>query len=316
MKTRLFFVTDVHGSDRCFRKFINAGKFYGAKVLILGGDITGKMIVVLVKKQDGSYETTYTGEKVRHSAGADLDSTLKVIKDTGYYPYIAEQNEVDELNAKPELVRTTFNRLMVEDVRRWVQLAEDRLKGTDIKCYISPGNDDILDIDRELNSSSTVINPEEKVISIDGEHEMITLGTTNRTPWRSPREVDEDVLEGKIESMAREVRAMDRAIFNIHVPPIDTQIDQAPKLDENLAPVLSGGQIQMTSAGSVATRKSILRHQPLIGLHGHIHESRGIAKLGRTLCINPGSEYGEGILRGAICDLDGPKLKSYLLTSG
>ncbi|MDA4121392.1 MAG: metallophosphoesterase [Thaumarchaeota archaeon] len=315
-KTRLFFVTDVHGSDRCFRKFVNAGKFYHANALILGGDITGKMIVVIVKKPDGTYQTDYTGEKVSLKPGLELEAMVKNIKDVGYYPYVCEQKDVGELNARPELVTETFNRLMVEDVRRWVNLAEERLKGTGIQCYISPGNDDILEIDKELSSSTVVENPEEKVVSIDGRHEMITLGTTNRTPWHSPREVDEEVLERKIDVLAAQVKEMSEAIFNVHVPPKDTAIDQAPKLDESLAPVTSGGQIVIAPAGSAACRNSILKHQPLMGLHGHIHESRGLVKLGRTLCFNPGSEYGEGILRGLLCDIERDQIKSYLLTSG
>ena len=49
----------------------------------------------------------------------------------------------------------------------------------------------------------------------------------------------------------------------------------------------------MIHAGSTAVRASIEKHQPLVGLHGHIHESKGFVTLGRTLCLNPGSEYGK-----------------------
>jgi Icc-related predicted phosphoesterase len=295
---------------------MNAGKFYKADVLVLGGDITGKMVVLLVKGEDGSYESNYTGEKVILKPGAELDAAVKGIKDTGYYPVLCEGKDAEEYNTKPEMVKQMFDRLMVEDVTRWMGLAEEKLKGTKIRCYISPGNDDILAIDKVLDSSSTVINPEEKVVDVDGEHEMITLGTTNHTPWKSPREVDEDVLYRKIEEMAVKVKEMKKAIFNIHVPPRDTAIDQAPKIDDQLKPVVSGGQLVMGPAGSSATRDSIMKNQPLVGLHGHIHESRGLVMLGRTYCFNPGSEYGEGILRGVLCDLEGDKIKSYLLTSG
>ena len=315
-KTKLYFVTDVHGSDRCFRKFLNAGKFYNAGVLVLGGDITGKMIVPIVKQSDGTYTCNYTGSEVVMKFKEEADQMVKTIKDSGYYPYYSDPKEVEELNAKPLEVTKLFNRLMVESVQGWMKLSEERLKGTSIKCYISPGNDDIFDIDQALNSSTYVINPEEKVVDIDGAHEMITLGFTNHTPWNSPREVDEEVLTQKIEAMASHVKDMKTAIFNIHVPPIDTPIDQAPKLDSTLKPVISGGHIVMTSAGSTATRQSIEKYQPLIGIHGHIHESKGIVKIGRTMCFNPGSEYGEGILKGLLCELEGEKIKSYLLTSG
>jgi Icc-related predicted phosphoesterase len=316
VRTRFFFVTDVHGSDRCFRKFLNAAKFYNANILILGGDITGKLIVPLVKQPDGSYDCNFAGNESHLKSQREVDEMLKTIHDSGFYPYLTEPKEMEELNSKPELVKQLFAKLMVEGIESWMKLAEERLKNSGVKCYISPGNDDILDIDKALNSSTYVINPEEKVVDINGEHEMITLGTVNHTPWHSPREVDEDVLLEKIESMAKNVKDMKKAIFNIHVPPIDTPIDQAPKLDETLKPVVSGGTVQMTSAGSTATRQSIEKYQPLIGIHGHIHESRGMVKVGKTLCFNPGSEYGSGILRGLLCDVEKDSIKSYLLTSG
>ena len=154
------------------------------------------------------------------------------------------------------------------------------------------------------------------MVSIDGDHEMITLGFTNHTPWNSPREVDEEELGKKIEAMASGVKNMQSAIFNIHVPPIDTVIDKAPMVDSNLKVVVKGNQVQMVSAGSSAVRGAIETHQPLLGIHGHIHEAKGIVKIGRTLCANPGSEYGEGILRGFLAQLEGNVIKTYLLTSG
>ena len=315
-RTRLYFVTDVHGSDRCFRKFLNAGKFYNANVLILGGDITGKMIVPIVGQNNGTYKSSYMGNEFTVESKEKADALAKSIRDSGYYPYFAEPKEIEEMNGNKESVDKLFRRLMVEGIQGWMRLAEERLKGTGISCFISPGNDDIFEIDKALDSSAYVINPEEKVVHVDDEHEMITLGYTNHTPWNSPREVDEQVLEQKIEVMACNLKDPKTAIWNIHVPPINTPIDQAPKLDTTLKPVLSGGQMLMISAGSLATRKSIEKYQPLIGIHGHIHESRGIVKIGTTLCFNPGSEYGEGILRGLICDLEAEKVKSYMLTSG
>ncbi|MGA2663816.1 MAG: metallophosphoesterase [Nitrososphaerales archaeon] len=301
-KTRLFFVTDVHGSDRCFRKFINAGKFYNAGVLVLGGDITGKMIVPVVKQADGTYKAEFGGTAYVLKSQDQVNETVKNIKDSGFYPYMAEPKDVEELSAKPELVHELFKKLMKESIEGWMKLAEERLKGTGIKCYVSPGNDDYFEI--------------EKTVFIDDEHEMITLGYANHTPWNSPREVDEDVLQQKIDKMIAQVKNMKTTLFNLHVPPINTVIDQAPKLDENLKPVISGGNIVMTSAGSTAVRASIEKHQPLAGIHGHIHESRGMVKIGQTMCFNPGSEYNSGILKGLLCDIEKDKVKSYMLTSG
>jgi Icc-related predicted phosphoesterase len=315
-RTKVYFVTDVHGSERCFRKFVNAGKFYGVSVLVLGGDITGKMIVPFVKQTDGTTMCDYGGEEITLRSTEETDKMVKKVKDSGYYPFSTDPKEMEELKSSRPLVDELFERLMKESVHSWVKLADERLKGTGIRCYISPGNDDTFAIDEALDSGEYVINPEEKVVELDNEHEMITMGHTNHTPWKSPREVDEAVLTEKIDKMAGQVKNMNRTVFNLHVPPIDTTIDQAPLLDATLKPVVSGGQILMTSAGSTAVRASIEKYQPLCGIHGHIHESRGVAKIGRTLCFNPGSEYNSGILRGLLCELDGDRVKSYVLTSG
>ena len=309
-------MTDVHGSDVCFRKFLNAAKFYKANVLILGGDITGKSMVPIIQTGTETYECSFAGEFFVIKSEEKLDSIVKDMRDSGVYPKVMGKKEYDEAELKPRKLREVFNQLMVEGVRRWLELAEERLKGTDVGCFISPGNDDIFEIDQVLNSSKYVINPERRIVSLDGEYEMITLGYANHTPWHSPREVDEGVLESWIEEMAGQLKKPENSIFNIHVPPRDTPIDQAPKVSEDLKPVVAAGHVVMTSAGSVATRRMIDKYQPLVGLHGHIHESKALVRIGRTVCFNPGSEYGEGILRGVVGQLEDGKLKSYLLTSG
>ncbi|HVC26968.1 MAG TPA: hypothetical protein VND40_02285 [Nitrososphaerales archaeon] len=314
-RSRIYFVTDVHGSSKCFRKFLNAAAFYKADILVLGGDITGKVMTPIVE-DNGSFSCSYQGAEVVMTGMEEVHEFRKKAADAGTYTHIVSPPEFEELKADPEQVKQLFTKLMVERVQEWVSLAKERLGRTDVRCYISPGNDDLFDIDPVLSSSDYIVNPEERVVEVDPGHEMITLGTTNHTPWNSPREVDEDVLAKKILDMADKVRRMGSAIFNIHVPPIDTPIDKAPRIDENLKIVVKAGNVEMTSAGSTACRAAITKYQPMLGLHGHIHESRGVAKLGRTLCANPGSEYAEGILRGFLADLDGDRIKSYLLTSG
>jgi Icc-related predicted phosphoesterase len=197
-----------------------------------------------------------------------------------------------------------------------MELAEERLRGTGIECYISPGNDDPLAIDTILNRGGIVINPEERVVMLRGEWEMISLGTTNITPWKSPRELPEDQLETKLNALAKQVKNQAKAIYNIHVPPYNTSIDKAPKLDSNLKPFVIPGGVQMTAVGSTAVTNIIKRYQPMLALHGHVHESRGKVKIGRTLCINPGSEYGEGVLRGALVQIGNKGVEDFLLTSG
>jgi Icc-related predicted phosphoesterase len=316
MNTRIFFATDVHGSEKCFKKFLNAGKFYKAAVVILAGDITGKMIVPIVKQPDGTWLSSYAGSKIRSNSGPEVQELEKSIRDSGFYPYRTEAGEMSSLQTDKKKVDQLFTKLMIETVERWIQMAEQRLHDSGIKCFISPGNDDRWEIDAALNKSRLIINPEEKVVEIDQHHEMMTLGLTNHTPWKSPREFDEEVLAEKIDKMTPSVKSMENCVFNFHCPPYETAIDPAPKLDETLKPILSGGQVIMAPAGSTAVRDAIKKYQPLAGLHGHVHESKGVAVIGRTKCFNPGSEYGEGVLRGLLLDLAEKGIKSYLFTSG
>ena len=314
--TRVFFITDVHGSTRCFKKFLNAAKFYKAGILVLGGDLTGKVLIPVVEQGDGTYRCMYEGNEMTLKNKKDVDDLVARATDSGLYARIMTKKEFEEISADPKSVTAAFNKAMVDRVGDWMRLAEERLGSTDVKCYISPGNDDLFDVDPILDSSRYVFNPEGKVVSIDGEHEMITLGYTNHTPWNSPREVDEDELGGMIEKMAEGVENMKTAIFNIHVPPIDTPIDKAPLVDKDLKVVVKAGQVQIGSAGSSACRAAIEKHQPMLGIHGHIHESHGFVMIGRTLCANPGSDYGEGVLRGFLTEIEGEKIRSHMLTTG
>jgi uncharacterized protein len=314
--SRVFFITDVHGSTKCFKKFLNAAKFYKANIIVLGGDLTGKVLIPIVDQGDGTFRCKFEGNELTLKNMKEVDEVVAKATDSGLYTRVMTRKEFDEISADPRSVTAAFNKAMVERVADWMRLAEERLGRTEVKCYISPGNDDLFDVDPVLNSSSYVINPEEKVVSIDGEHEMITLGYANHTPWNSPREVDEDELGRKIERMASEVKNMKTAIFNIHVPPINTPIDKAPMVDKDLKVVVKSGQVQMTSAGSTAVRTAVEKHQPMLGIHGHIHESHGFVMIGRTLCANPGSEYGEGVLRGFLTEIDGDRVRSHMLTTG
>lgn len=315
--TRIFFTSDVHGSEVCFMKFLNSAKFYQADVLILGGDITGKMIVPIVHQPDGTAVADFLGTQQVMKTPAEVQALEKNIRNSGYYPYSSTPEEVEKLQADKQLVNELFSKVMAQGVKRWVGIAEERLKGSKAKCFISPGNDDRFDVDAPLRESSVIIYPEEKVVSIDDNHEMISSGWANITPWNSPREVPEEELIKKFGPMVDKVQHMENAIFNLHVPPYNTPLDLAPELDATLKPVVKGGGgISMIHVGSTTVRQMIEQHKPLLGLHGHIHESRGFVKIGRTLCINPGSEYGEGILRGAVINLDQKGVKSYILTQG
>jgi len=316
MVTRIFFATDVHGSERCFRKFINAGKFYKVDVLILGGDLTGKMIVPILRLSKGRFKCDFFGKSQIITTRDELEDLKKRIADSGYYFCVLSPEEKDKLASSPEEKNKLFACLMKERLKQWIELAEERLKSTGIKCYITGGNDDPWDISSLLKSSDYIIDPEDQVVQIDDYHEMVSSGLSNLTPWRCPRDVSEEELRIKIEESISQVQNMERCIFNLHCPPYNTGIDTAIELDENLRPVSQGGQFKEIPVGSRAVRACIEKYQPLLGLHGHIHESRGSIKIGRTLCLNPGSEYSEGVLRGVIISLGKRGIKDYQFISG
>ena len=314
--TRIFFTSDVHGSEVCFMKFLNAAKFYRAQVLVLGGDITGKMIVPIVEQSDGTYLTDFLGSQRIVKNIQERERLEKSIRNTGYYPYVTSKSRMESLTSDKKLVDELFSQVMLEGVRRWVSIAEERLKESRVRCYISPGNDDRFEIDNALRSSPVVLCPEDDLVWLDECHEMITSGWTNPSPWHTARETTEERLTEIFDHMISKVEHMEDCIFNLHSPPYDTPIDLAPELDETLKPVLKGGGVNMIHVGSKAVRQAVGKHQPLLGLHGHIHESHGFVEIGRTLCVNPGSEYGEKILRGVLVDLEQKRLKKYLLTQG
>ena len=303
---KIFYATDIHGSDRCFRKFVNAGRFYGADVLIMGGDVTGKMIVPIVEERPGVFAAEVFG-RTRRFGEDELASVQKLIGDAGYYAARMTPDELAELHADPGRVATAFHGLIADTIRRWLDVAEERLAGTDIVCFVSPGNDDQPFVDELLSSSDRVVNPEGRVVELPGNLEMVSLGYSNRTPWNSPRELDEPDLLARIETIAGQVTHPDRTIFNLHVPPRDSSLDEAILLNPDLSPVVRNGSPVMGGVGSTAVREALERHQPLLGLHGHIHESRGLAKLGRTTALNPGSEYSDGVLRGVIVTVEAGK---------
>jgi Icc-related predicted phosphoesterase len=313
---RIYFATDIHGSEVCWRKFLNAGQFYGADILIMGGDVSGKAVVPVVTNPGGGYIVRQlSGDKILTLA--ELDQAEARIRDMGFYPYRTTDEELEHTWSDPAAVNSIFMSLMRETLYRWLDLAHDRLAGTGIRLYAMTGNDDPHELKQILRSSPALTETEDRLLDLGEGITMISCGWSNPTPWHTPREMDDDNLERRIEKTAAEVSNPERAIFNLHVPPARTAIDLAPALDESLKPVVKGGAVMMKPVGSEAVRRVLERYQPMLGLHGHIHESRGAIRLGRTLSINPGSEYGDGVLRGALLDLTGRNgVKSYQLPSG
>jgi Icc-related predicted phosphoesterase len=314
----LFFATDVHGSEKCFRKFVNAAKYYDADTLILGGDISGKLMIPVVKTGSGRLRANYMGHVEEVGEGDELGALVAKIQDSGYYPYVTDTDEVQELARDAALQHRVFLDLRIRTVERWVAFAEERLRGSGIRLFMMLGNDDDPELGPYLTGSDVVVESESGIRDLGDGLTLLSLGYSNRTPWNSPRELDEDELRSRIDRLAADVPAMDRCIFNLHVPPVDSGLDQAAKLDANLRPVtdLASGYVTF-GAGSIASRQAIEQYQPLVGLHGHIHESGGAAKVGKTSVFNPGSEYSAGILRGLVVVVSPSKgLRNHMLTTG
>ena len=312
--TKLFFATDIHGSDICWSKFLNAGKFYGADVLILGGDMTGKAVVPFIHQGGKNYRVTLLEQPFEITNDDELQDMVKRVRSRGYYPYMTDSDEITELEKDPDKVHKIFLQEVLKVVQQWMDLADKKLDGTDMKVYCCPGNDDMDEVDAIIRSSKRVVLAEGQVTTLDGGHEMIASGWSNRTPWDTHREEDEDQLKVRYEAMICQLKDPRNAVFNIHVPPYKSGLDDAPELDKDLRPVLAGQSLQ--PVGSTALREAIQKHQPLLGLHGHIHEGRGTTRIGKTLCINPGSMYEQGTLLGTIVKLGKGKIENYVLTSG
>ena len=319
--TRLFFATDLHGSERTFRKFINAGKFYEVNVIVMGGDIQGKLMIPIIKESNGHHRATVQGRVEHLETEEELKSLMEKLDILGFYYKIMEQGEFQSLQADPDAVHALFNELARKKLTDWVSLAEERLDGTGIKCFVTGGNDDEWEVLNVMKQEPTksFFACENEMVHVDEDHTMISIGISTPTPWDTPREVSEDELGAMIEKMSELVPDMSKAIFNFHDPPKDSTLDTCPMLDWDKDPpehIIKGGQPVMHGAGSSAVRDAIEKFKPMLGLHGHIHESQSVAKIGRTTCINPGSEYAEGILRGCIVTFLDGEVQGYQMTSG
>jgi uncharacterized protein len=312
---RIFFATDLHGSEQCFRKFLNAGALYDANFLIIGGDILGKRLVPIIEDKAGGYNAEYAEQRYTGLGADGLAALKRTIRARGDYPIVTTREESQQFG-DAEHMDAVFRKVAYDSVADWVTLAEERLRGSGRRCFVAPGNDDFLEIDSALKNSDVVEFAEDRCIRLDEDYEMITTGYSNPTPWDTERELTENDLKARITALAAEAGDTERLIAVLHPPPYDCQLDLAPRLREDYSIVMTGGQAQMVPVGSTAVREFIEEAQPLLGLHGHVHESAGSTHIGRTLCINPGSEYTQGVLDGAIVGLAAGGIRSHQFVSG
>ena len=299
----IFYVADIHGSDVCFRKWLNAGRFYGADVLVIGGDLTGKILLPIYPApgRNGSWISTWRGRQVVLETREEVDELIRTARNEGSYGYVTTIDEVAAIQASPDLERSTFTRLKLGALTDWIQLADQRLADGSIRAIVMAGNDDPPEIDAVLATSTRLEDVGGEVVEIAAGIHMASVGESTPTPWRTPRELADEELGARIEQTVERLPPRGVSIWNLHMPPHATGIDAAPELDPELRVQYdSGGEPRMRPVGSQSIRRLVEERQPTLALHGHIHEGRGRYKLGRTVGINPGSQYQDGVLMGVL----------------
>jgi Icc-related predicted phosphoesterase len=316
---RLFFATDIHGSDICWRKFLNSGQHYEADVIVLGGDMTGKALIPVVDNGNGSWYSSLLENRYDLNGEDEVREYETAVRRRGYYPFRTSADELRELQGDHDATTKLFHDLMLRRVEEWMELADEKLGKSGLRCFVCPGNDDQFEVDDVIAQASYVEACEGRVVDIDdgnGGYQLASTGWANRTPWDTFREEDEPDLAKRIEGVVSGVTAPpERTIFSFHCPPYGSGLDEAPELTEDMR--LKHAGRAPVPLGSTAVREAIEKHQPTLSLHGHIHESRGNTRIGKTLSINPGSSYEQGELLGAVVDLEGgKKVKRFVLTSG
>jgi uncharacterized protein len=300
---RLYYASDIHGSEILWRKFLNAAEAYDAPTLVMGGDVTGKVVIPFVAREDGVHVELFDQRHVL--VGADVAEMADRVRANGMYPHDMDVAELDRVSALGEQEKEAwFAEVMRDTFGGWLALAADRL-GEGTRCFVMPGNDDPDGVDTAIEAATKVEACDGRVVKLPGGYEMLSLGYANVTPFDSPRELPEDALYARIAALAGEVEAPERCIFNLHVPPYDSSLDTAPQLTDDLEVVMSGSAPKLIPVGSTAVRQAIEELQPLLSLHGHVHESPGATRIGRTLAINPGSDYHTGRINGCLIQLRG-----------
>lgn len=239
---------------------------------------------------------------------------LERIRFNGLYPRISSVEEIGQMR-DDDYLHGLFEEVIAEQVAGWCELAAERLPD-DVPLVITPGNDDPEVIDEVLAKADRVLFTELEVAEV-GPAWLASLGNTNPTPWHTDREFGEEELASQIDAMLSGYSDGRPLMFNFHCPPFESGLDTVAKLDEEFRPVIEYGAAVEVPVGSTAVREAIAAYQPAVALHGHIHECQGAHRIGKTVCLNPGSDYSSGVLKGVIVDLDADGSYSHhLFTSG
>jgi Icc-related predicted phosphoesterase len=220
------------------------------------------------------------------------------------------------MEADPAEVRRHFDEEIAKRIKDWMALAEERLGGSNIPMYLMPGNDDDRLIDPLLEDSTYARNVDEQVVELTPWHQLVSMGWSSPTPWHTPRELPEEEFLDRLSTLMRGVRDPRRTVMMTHVPPYDSGLDTAPLLSPDLRPQVTAGDLMRGPVGSTGVRAAIETFRPVLGVHGHIHESGGERRIGDTLCVNAGSEANHGILRGYLVDLTADGVERSLRVEG
>jgi Icc-related predicted phosphoesterase len=319
--TRLFYACDIHGSEPTYRKFLNAAKFYEVDALVFGGDLMGKLLIPMVREAGGTWRASLQGQNHHITSDAQLAEFKRTMQTLGFYWQEMDPEEYASYEGQQGRIDDLFDVLAKQRLAEWVTLAEERLADTPVNVFLCGGNDDTDEVLSALDETTTerVVNAENRVVPLDDEHELLTIGYSTPTPWETPRERTDEEIGEVIEKLMPSLSDPAKTVFNFHCPPLDSGLDTCLKLDASVwppKPVIERGQPVHYGAGSQAVADALTNHQPTVGLHGHIHESRGATKYGRTPAFNPGSEYGEGVLRGLIVAIRGGEVIGHQFTSG
>lgn len=311
---KIWFSTDIHGSNACFRKFLKLldvqKPMMKPNIMIIGGDITGKELVPIRREKTYGgcrYEYIDRDGNTKKISEKNLDEELEFLRDGGRYPIICDKTEYQRLEFNPTLKDKKLDEERKKRVEEWMDLLNEKVKNhPDVQIFINCGNDDPLFVDHLLGA----FLPEGKVITIKDNVKLLSLGYSNLTPWECPRDVDEQVIRQKIAEMTEQISIDDILIFNFHCPPFNTDLDEVYEIDQNYQ-----RRGYKKHVGSSSIREAIEQFKPILSLHGHIHEAKFSERIGSTKCVNPGSNYQNGILQGAYFIISDGKIVREILVN-
>ncbi|MEM2143617.1 MAG: phosphoesterase [Candidatus Thorarchaeota archaeon] len=305
MGLRIFQACDPHGSNKTWYQMCRAPSTFKVDVAMMCGDLTGKAIVPVVQEKEERWYAQPYGKKKEFKKKSDVDKFVEQQSNEGYYPVVLTEEDIAQLQEDKTKQEELFTRLMRERLISWLDLAAKMIP-ENVILVVNPGNDDPWVIDDIIMNHERAIYPLKRVVEIGPVHKLISCEWVNDTPWATPRQCSEEELERKLEDEFARVSASDyeNLLCNFHAPPYGSGLDTAPALTGDHRIEYSGGFALTKPVGSTAVRKVIEKYQPLVSMHGHIHESVGFTNIGRTLCVNPGSEYREGILKGFVITVD------------